>query len=65
MNEISKFIVSNNSRNSSNSSNSRNSGNFIEYHNELLYWIKIGNYINKTDKLDRLDFLYKQCTIYH
>ena len=36
-----------------------------ECQNELLYWIKIGNYINKTDKLDRLDFLYKQCKLHH
>lgn len=37
----------------------------VDCQNELLYWIKIGNYINKTDKLDRLDFLYKQCKIHH
>jgi len=37
----------------------------FDYQNELLYWIKIGNYINKTDKLDRFDFLYKQCKLYH
>jgi hypothetical protein len=38
---------------------------YDNYKNELLYWIKIGNYINKTDKLDRLDFLYKQCKLHH
>jgi hypothetical protein len=37
----------------------------FDYQNELLYWLKIGNYINKTDKLDRLDFLYKQCKVHH
>lgn len=36
-----------------------------ECQNKLLYWIKIGNYINKTDKLDCLDFLYKQCKLHH
>ena len=36
-----------------------------EHQNELLYWLKIGNYINKTDKLDRFYFLYKQCKLYH
>jgi len=35
-----------------------------EYQNEL-YWMKIGNYINKRDKLDHLDFLYKQCKLHH
>ena len=50
MNEKSKYVVNE---------------SHTEYQNELLYWIKIGNYINKTDKLDRLDFLYKQCKLYH
>ena len=39
--------------------------NVIDYDNELLYWIKIGNYINKTDKLYCLSFLYKQCKLHH
>ena len=45
--------------------NQLNQLNEYDCQNELSYWIKIGNYINKTEKLDRLDFLYKQCKLHH
>ena len=31
----------------------------------LTYWMNIGEYIKKKDKIDMLDFLYKQCKKYH
>jgi len=32
---------------------------------DLDYWITIGNYVKNKDKIDMLDFLYKQCKMYH
>jgi hypothetical protein len=32
---------------------------------DLDYWTTIGNYVKNKDKIDMLDFLYKQCKIYH
>jgi len=31
----------------------------------IQYWMNLGNYIKNKDKLDRLDFLYRQCKIHH
>ena len=31
----------------------------------IQYWMNIGNYIKNKDKLDMLDFLYKQCKTHH
>jgi hypothetical protein len=32
---------------------------------DLDYWITIGNYVKNKDKIDMLDFLYKQCKTHH
>jgi len=29
------------------------------------YWMIIGNYVKNKDKIDVLDFLYKQCKSHH
>ena len=36
-----------------------------QINNSLYYWMKIGNYVQKKDKIDILHFLYNQCKIYH
>jgi|LauGreSuBDMM15SN_2_FD.fasta_scaffold941526_2 hypothetical protein len=32
---------------------------------DLIYWMNIGEYVKKKDKIDMLDFLYKQCKMHH
>lgn len=32
---------------------------------ELICWCKIGIYMKKKEKIDTLDFLYKQCKRHH
>lgn len=29
------------------------------------YWLMIGEYVKNKDKIDMLDFLYKQCKMHH
>ena len=31
----------------------------------LYYWMTIGKYVKNKDKIDTLDFLYKQCKRHH
>ena len=31
----------------------------------IQYWMILGKYIKNKDKIDALDFLYKQCKIHH
>jgi hypothetical protein len=31
----------------------------------IQYWMNLGNYIKNKDKIDALDFLYKQCKMHH
>jgi hypothetical protein len=31
----------------------------------LQYWMSIGKYVKNKDKIDILDFLYKQCKLHH
>ena len=32
---------------------------------EINYWIILGEYIKKIEKIDTLHFLYKQCKLHH
>jgi hypothetical protein len=32
---------------------------------DLFYWLNIGKYVKNKDKIDMLDFLYKQCKLHH
>ena len=32
---------------------------------DLIYWMNIGEYVKNKDKIDMLDFLYKQCKKHH
>ena len=29
------------------------------------YWMNLGKYVKNKDKIDMLDFLYKQCKLHH
>lgn len=31
----------------------------------LYYWMNLGKYVENKDKIDMLDFLYKQCKLHH
>ena len=31
----------------------------------LIYWMNIGQYVKMKDKIDMIDFLYKQCKKHH
>ena len=31
----------------------------------LYYWMNLGNYVKNKDKIDMLEFLYKQCKMHH
>ena len=31
----------------------------------IYYWMNIGKFVKNKDKIDMLDFLYKQCKMHH
>jgi hypothetical protein len=31
----------------------------------LYYWMNLGKYVENKDKIDMIDFLYKQCKLHH
>lgn len=47
--------------------NKDTSMNIIDLMNriDLMYWMNIGEYVKKKDKIDMFDFLYKQCKKHH